>query len=390
MTESLLTACSESINPAAMEPLPQRTSLIHETATTLKEWIRRGILRDVLPGELQLKARLGVGRDTLRHALKILADDGWVTNASKGQQRRVQSGRTVEEETSPVAGVLPVTFLSPNPVECRVTLLELEDTQKRLSQQGRAIRFIAPEIFQLKHPEKQLDRIVRTHPSSAWILHMSNLPMQKWFGDNGVPALIYGLPFPGVNLPYVGCDWAAGAYHAGVQLLRQGHRVIGFVERTDPSPGSNTAREGLEQAMASVGDRARLLSVKNDLTPASVARSIDHALNLKERPTALVFSATVQLLAAYSWLAHQGVRVPADLSLISLANDSWLSGLYPAVSYYEPDTKMMSKAIAQRVMDLVMDGRVTRESAKVPLHYVPGQSIGPVVSSLPQVVEAAA
>jgi DNA-binding transcriptional MocR family regulator len=190
-----------------MEPLPKRTSLIHETATTLKEWISRGILRDTLPGELQLKSRLGVGRDTLRHALKILADDGWVTDASKGQQRRVENGRSAKAPPGPEAAVLPVTFLSPNAVECRVTLLELEDTQKRLAQQGRSLRFLAPEIFQLKHPEKQLERIVRTHPSSAWLLHMSNRPMQKWFEENGVPALIYGLPFPGVKLPFVGCDW---------------------------------------------------------------------------------------------------------------------------------------------------------------------------------------
>jgi hypothetical protein len=49
-----------------MEHLPKRTSLVHETATTLKEWISTGMLSEALPGELQLKGRLGVGRDTLR------------------------------------------------------------------------------------------------------------------------------------------------------------------------------------------------------------------------------------------------------------------------------------------------------------------------------------
>lgn len=390
MSESLLTACSESLKTVPMEPLPKRTSLIHETASTLKEWIRRGILRDVLPGELQLKGRLGVGRDTLRHALKILADDGWVTNASKGQQRRVEAGRMENAAHIEDNGSLPVTFLSPFAIECRVTLLELEDTQRRLTQQGRTMRFLAPEIFQLKHPEKQLERLVRTHPSAAWILHVSNLPMQRWFEQNGIPTLIYGLPYAGVKLPHVGCDWSAAAYHAGVQLMRHGHRVIGLMERFDPTPGNTLAREGLENALASAGDKARVLSVKNDMSPASVARAVEQALGLKERPTALVFTATTQLLATYSWLVSQGVRVPADLSLISLVNDSWMAGLYPAVSYYEPDTKMMSKAIAQRVMDLVMDGRVTRESAKVPLHYVSGNTIGPVPQGFPRLVEAAA
>src|SRR5450759_4642642 len=76
-----------------MEHLPKRTSLVHETATTLKEWISTGMLSEVLPGELQLKGRLGVGRDTLRLALKLLTDDGWVEPAAKGQQRRVHAQR---------------------------------------------------------------------------------------------------------------------------------------------------------------------------------------------------------------------------------------------------------------------------------------------------------
>ena len=37
-----------------MEHLPKRTSLVHETAATLKEWISTGMLSEVLPGELQL------------------------------------------------------------------------------------------------------------------------------------------------------------------------------------------------------------------------------------------------------------------------------------------------------------------------------------------------
>lgn len=372
-----------------MEPLPKRTSLIHETASTLREWIRRGILRDTLPGEMQLKTRLGVGRDTLRHALKILADDGWITQPSKGLQRNVQPGRAaVTEETR--SETLPVSFISPFAVECRVTLLELEDTQMRLAQQGRAIRYLAPDIFQLKHPERHLERLVATHPSAAWILHMSNEPIQRWFEENNIPSLIYGLPYPGIKLPHVGCDWGAAAYHAGIQLLRQGHRIIGLLEHYERYPGIIAEEEGLRQALASVGDKARMLTFKNDLTPPSIARCIEHALNLKERPTALIFNATAQLLTAYSWLTHQGVRVPADLSLVCLANDSWLSGVYPPVSYYEPDTKMMSRNIAQRVMDLVLDGRVTRESMRVPLHYVGGSTIGPAASYVPSLVEAAA
>jgi hypothetical protein len=64
--------------------------------------------------------------------------------------------------------------------------------------------------------------------------------------------------------------------------------------------------------------------------------------------------------------------------MVALPNDSWYTELYPALSYYEPNTKIFSRDIAQRVMELVGTGRVTRKSIKIPLEYVAGATIGPV------------
>ena len=61
-----------------MERLPKKTNLARETADTLKEWIESGAFQDVLPGELVLKERLAVGRDTLRIALKQLESEKWI------------------------------------------------------------------------------------------------------------------------------------------------------------------------------------------------------------------------------------------------------------------------------------------------------------------------
>jgi DNA-binding LacI/PurR family transcriptional regulator len=359
-----------------MEPLPKRTSLIHETAATLKEWIRSGVLKDVLPGELHLKTRLGVGRDTLRLALKLLTEEGWVTPASKGQQRRVQEGRAAPDQEAPTE-LLPVTFLSPHAIEHRVTLLELEDTRLRLAEQGRNLRFVAPDIFHLQNPDRQLERLVRAHPSTAWVLYLASEQIQRWFDRNGIPTLIYGSAFPGVKLPFVVSDWGAAAFHAGVQLIRQGHRTIGILEYHERFPGLIAEERGLEQALAPLGDQGRLLVFKDDRTPETVAASLERAFSLKERPTALVVTAAAQLLTCYSWLVSRGIRIPGDVSVVSLANDSWFAELHPPLCHYKPDSKMMSRNIAQRVLELVSSGLVTRDSIRVPMGYVPGSTIGP-------------
>src|SRR6185295_10395146 len=138
-----------------MEPLPKRTSLVHETASTLKQWIRSGILKEELPGELQLKERLKVGRDTLRAALQMLTEEEWISAQGQGRQRRVQS-RLPELAGETNAEKLPVTFLSPHTIEHRVTLIEMDDARERLEEQGHAMRFLAPQIFHLKKPERAL------------------------------------------------------------------------------------------------------------------------------------------------------------------------------------------------------------------------------------------
>ncbi|MDE3068889.1 MAG: substrate-binding domain-containing protein [Verrucomicrobiota bacterium] len=363
-----------------MEHLPKRTSLAIATAATLKEWIGTGVLRDVLPGELQLKARLGVGRDTLRLALSLLAKEGWVTPAIKGQQRRVKPEHPPNAIDLKSAR-LPVTFLSPNPVESRATLLEMEDTQRRLAEQGHNLRYLAPAVFHVEHPEHHLEQFVRANPSAAWILYLATDPIQRWFEQQGLPTFIYGSPFPGVDLPYVASNWEAAAFHAGIQLIRRGHRILGILEYHARFPGVLREEQGLEQALATVGGEGRLVKFKDDRTPASVARSLELAFGLQERPTALVLTYSSQLLTCYSWLTSRGIRVPADISLVSLTNDSWFDHLHPPVCYYRPDVRLMSRSVADRVLELVETGQVVRKSRRVQLEYVPGGTIGPAPTS---------
>lgn len=354
-----------------MEPLPKRTSLVHETASTLKQWIRSGILKSQLPGELQLKARLKIGRDTLRAALQVLADEGWITAHGQGRQRRVTL-QPLELPAQVGAEKLPVTFLSPHTIEHRVTLLEMDDARERLEEQGRTLRFLAPRIFHLQKPERALERLVSAYPSAAWVLYLAGERIQRWFQQNELPALIYGSPFPGITLPFVASDWGAAAFHAGLQLLRRGHRIIAMVEYEVPFPGILAINDGMERALAG---QARVHIFKDDRSPGSVARAMESALNLPEQPTALVLTRATQLLTCLSWFASRGIRIPQDISVICLANDSWFADLYPPVSYYEPDTRLMSRCIGDRLMDLVQFGRVSRKSVYIAMHHVAGATI---------------
>ena len=359
-----------------MIQLPKRNSLVHETAATLRQWIASGLLQDVLPGELELKERLRVGRDTLRLALQVLVNEGWLEPSAQGRQRRVHTQRLSKLKLD-AAAALPVTFLSPYAGEQGQTLLEMEDTQMRLAELGRNLQFVSPEIYHLKDPSYQLEKLVHTHPSAAWVLYASSCPIQKWFAERGLPALVNGWPYPGVNLSYVTKDWEPAGFHAGLQFLRHGHKNVGMFEFVERGAGALLIERGLRRALATAANEAKLLLFKDERTPESIARAYEAAFELKERPTAMVLTSSNHLLTSLSWFVSKGIRVPDEVSLVVLPNDPWYSELYPPVCHYRPNTKAFSHGMAERVLELVEHGQVFRKPLAVSVEFVPGSTIGP-------------
>ena len=364
------------LSPQAMIHLPKRNSLVHETASTLKEWIADGILKDVLPGELDLKERLRVGRDTLRLALQLLTDEGWVDPSTQGRKRRIHPPKNSKVNHHVRAG-LPVTFLTPYPDELGQTLVEMEDTQKRLVESGRSLQFVTTDVFGGRDPERQLENLVQTHPSAAWVLYASSKHIQKWFAKKGLPALIHGWPYPDINLPFITKDWEPAAFHAGLQFIRHGHRNIGMFEYVERGVGAMLIERGLRRAIATTNQGARLQMFKDERTPQSIAKAYEMAFKLKERPTAMVLTSSNHLLTSLSWLVSRGIRVPQDVSLVVMPNDTWYSEFYPPLCHYKPNTSAFSHGMADRVMELIEIGRVVRKSLEVPLEFVPGATIGP-------------
>lgn len=359
-----------------MIQLPQRRSLVHETAATLKEWVATGMLKDVLPGELELKERLRVGRDTLRLALEVLVNEGWLEPAAQGRKRRIHAEKLLQLEKDAHAS-LPVTFLSPYSLDQGQTQMEMEDTQRRLGEGGRELQHLSAHIFHLKDPDHQLEELVHSHPSAAWVLYASNHPVQNWFARRGLPTLIHGWPYPGVNLPYVAKDWEPAGFHAGLQFIRHGHRNIAMFEFVERGAGAMLIERGLRRALATTKNGSNLLLFKDERTPESIARAYEAAFRLKDRPTAMVLTSSNHLLTGLSWLVSKGICVPDDVSLTVLPYDPWYSDFYPPLSHYKPNTKSFSLGMAERIMELVEYGQVIRKPLAVPVEFVPGSTIGP-------------
>jgi LacI family transcriptional regulator len=380
---SMVINCNSGFSSAnGVQPvshIPRRISLVDETVSALKASIKQGELAGTLPGEMQLKKHLHVGRDTVRRALKVLVTEGWILPAGQGRKSSVKIPGS-RRPRSQHAAKLPVTFLSPPGERTHGPDSATAEIQQELRKQGVAVQFIAPEIFKLSQPQRQLEQLVRQYPSSGWILHQTTPPIQRWFAKHAFPVLLYEAPFAGIDLPFVADDWEAAAFHAGAELTRYGHRQIAMLEANQRDSKSAAAQNGLKRAFATVNARAsvsmRLLS--EDGSPASVAAALESAVSSKSPLTALIITRSAQLMNCYSWLVSRGLRVPANMSIISLASDRWFNTIFPKVCHYQTQTKIISREIATRINELVSNGSVTARSLYVPLTYVVGATVGSV------------
>src|SRR5690606_35422010 len=87
-------------------------------------------------------------------------------------------------------------------------------------------------------------------------------------------------------------------------------------------PGLLAEERGLKRALVTATPEGQMNVFLDDGTPASVAQSLRMLFEMKDRPTALVLTRASQVLTCFSWFAAHSIRVPADISIISLANDS--------------------------------------------------------------------
>src|SRR5688572_21126130 len=72
-----------------MKNLPQRMSLVSQTAGILRDQINAGAWAGALPGERELCTQLHVSRPTLRAALELLRREGWI-DVSHGRRRQIR------------------------------------------------------------------------------------------------------------------------------------------------------------------------------------------------------------------------------------------------------------------------------------------------------------
>ncbi|MBQ9501814.1 MAG: GntR family transcriptional regulator [Lentisphaeria bacterium] len=306
-----------------------------------------------LPSEAEFSARLGINNRTLRKGLKILSDQGLISQCQgRGTfityscpERRMRIG-VVSGSSDNFNDLYPMRML---------TALE-----GAVSRSGSAelvlLRFQEPSL------EKLLAEINRT--GCDGLIVFSAGCRREFFGRefDHIPMVFMNIERQGgVPKNRFHVRLADGAVSAAVDHLHAlGHRRIGYIGNTRENLDRRT-REFLESVKRlKLSDEYVRLTSREDPAYDIAAEAVASLWKKRRRPTALVCPGVTFAYGAWQGLMLRGVKIPEECSIIGFDINSYTNPHFSSI--VQPLVPMAEKAVellfAQRGCGKVLKQKV--------------------------------
>lgn len=358
------------------DTLLERESLGANVARYIRSKIQGGFWTKTLPGENELCRQIEVSRQTLRSALAILKDEGVLIIRKGYRTEIVETG-----EVAPRPKAQTVRLLTPiNVGNFGLFMTEwVDELRTILSLRGISLALNSASWLYQRHSTKLLRDYIQSYPTDLWVLQVSTFEMQKWFADEGIPAVLAGTPYPGVYLPFVDINTRATARHAAGLLIAAGHRDLAIISSSAHFAGDYAALQGVHEAVAaSSKGLVRVHPLEYSTEPGNLHSRLSSFLRNHPTPVGLIICQHYVTCGVFASLNQLQKRVPQDVAIISLQTEMFVDYVTPALNHYVSS----SKTFARKLVRLI-ERRLERASQPPEFHwvmpkYIEGKSIASV------------
>lgn len=321
-----------------------------QVAQTLRGLIESGEWSGELPGFRKLQLRLKVHRAVIERALDRLAAEGLVEPAQQGKRRRIlQTGSrdlgTGKNQTLLIVGPHALNDYAHTP------RASLTGVIQRAEADGWKVIY---EFTDFGYPRKavtQVKRLLADYAPSRLILMSASASLAKWAASmSPVPWFAIGGEVRAVQdqIDGVAVSFSKLVCDACALLRARGHRRIlipmisgrtEFRQHTINASAESWAVDiplvELEAMFADQGEESP--DVLHRFWPKAFARL---------KPSAVIAKQNKDYLSLLSYCYQKGIRIPEDLSVILLSNDTDCAWLNPPPDSFEiPVEKICRKVM---------------------------------------------
>lgn len=360
-----------------------RTSRADVAAEALRRLILGGRFSGALPGVRFLAEALGVGIPTVSAALQRLREEGLIE--SRGERTRfVVRSEAVERSREPqsveAAGTRHLVILTPkdlgaSPHEPFWKLISR--VAELLTPEGWTLRVHSVDYGHDKRNRAPWDALLSLERPQALIVTRGTPWLADWARECGVPTFFFSGSLGGHPIPLVGYDGGRLIRDALRVLIRRGDRSMAVPMLGRSQSFVRGFRRDAEVVCRELGVKVQLQTPLGSAFAAEAMRACLEKLWTRQTPTALILVSWYEYLCAFGWLASRGLRVPRDVSLVSLVGDATTPWMVPTPAHFEHDEAKLAEVLAGWVLrPPVVD------SGEAPLvllegRWVEGGSIGP-------------
>jgi len=377
-----------------MGPKPQFSRqasepLYLQAASYLRDRIADGTYppSSVLPSEKDLTSLLGVSRPTVRHALKILTEEGLIDRLpGRGSFVRETRRMSLRHRTGNLALIGP---------EMRDSFLaRIVTGAEHVASQNDYHLILCNAGNQICVEQRYLKELWKEGKVDGFILLPADSPQPHQllceFFRAGVPMVLVDRFFEDLAWPSVVSDNVRGGCLMTRHLISLGHRRIAFFTRPNLYVTSVAQRlQGYRRALKEAGLAYDSSLVFQGLLPfmseiqvlerssprlAEYERlAIEDFFNRPDPPTAVFACNDLIAIQVMEVCRKLGLRVPDDMAVVGFDDDAMAPLLTPPLTTVRQQTHEMGTRAAAMLLDL-LDGKPVERQVCLPVELVVRQS----------------